>query len=121
MFPPRSSVFAPSSSFPRLTPTYPSFLPNVPLILSPVQYSEVFEAIDVVNNKLCVVKVLKPIKKKKVRRFASYSLLSCVHPTPRRFSLSPRLLSVSPLLPLPLYDRSNANSGSSRTFAAERT
>ncbi|GAA6006591.1 casein kinase II subunit alpha/alpha' [Rhodotorula paludigena] len=32
------------------------------------KYSEVFEAIDIVNDRLVVVKVLKPIKKKKVKR-----------------------------------------------------
>lgn len=33
-----------------------------------MQYSEVFEGIDIVNSKLVVIKVLKPIKKKKVKR-----------------------------------------------------
>lgn len=32
------------------------------------QYSEVFEGYDTVNRKLIVIKVLKPIKKKKVKR-----------------------------------------------------
>ncbi|GAA5897190.1 hypothetical protein JCM5296_002248 [Sporobolomyces johnsonii] len=32
------------------------------------KYSEVFEGIDIVNSKLVVIKVLKPIKKKKVKR-----------------------------------------------------
>ncbi|CEQ42390.1 SPOSA6832_04215 [Sporobolomyces salmonicolor] len=32
------------------------------------KYSEVFEGIDLVNSKLVVIKVLKPIKKKKVKR-----------------------------------------------------
>lgn len=34
----------------------------------PLQYSEVFEGVDVVHHKLIVIKVLKPIKKKKVKR-----------------------------------------------------
>lgn len=32
------------------------------------KYSEVFEGIDVTNNTRCVIKILKPIKKKKVKR-----------------------------------------------------
>eukprot|EP00461_Guttulinopsis_vulgaris_P004511 UN04513 len=32
------------------------------------KYSEVFEAVDVTTNRPCVVKILKPIKKKKIRR-----------------------------------------------------
>jgi casein kinase II subunit alpha len=32
------------------------------------KYSEVFEGINVVNNEKCVVKVLKPVKKKKIKR-----------------------------------------------------
>lgn len=32
------------------------------------KYSEVFEAINVVNNEQCVVKILKPVKKKKIKR-----------------------------------------------------
>jgi casein kinase II subunit alpha len=32
------------------------------------KYSEVFEGINVVNNERCVVKVLKPVKKKKIKR-----------------------------------------------------
>lgn len=32
------------------------------------KYSEVFEAVDVTCNRACVVKILKPIKKKKIRR-----------------------------------------------------
>eukprot|EP01018_Ginkgo_biloba_P006121 Gb_38540 [translate_table: standard] len=33
------------------------------------KYSEVFEGVNTVNNQRCVVKVLKPVKKKKVRFF----------------------------------------------------
>mmetsp|Transcript_391 Transcript_391/g.535 ORF Transcript_391/g.535 Transcript_391/m.535 type:complete len:367 (-) Transcript_391:56-1156(-) len=32
------------------------------------KYSEVFEGINVVNSKKCVIKILKPVKKKKIRR-----------------------------------------------------
>ncbi|TPX37516.1 hypothetical protein SmJEL517_g00549 [Synchytrium microbalum] len=32
------------------------------------KYSEVFEGINVVNNEKCVIKVLKPVKKKKIKR-----------------------------------------------------
>ena len=32
------------------------------------KYSEVFEGVNVVNNEKCVVKVLKPVKKKKIKR-----------------------------------------------------
>lgn len=32
------------------------------------KYSEVFEAINITNNEKCVIKVLKPVKKKKIKR-----------------------------------------------------
>ncbi|WAR11604.1 CSK21-like protein [Mya arenaria] len=32
------------------------------------KYSEVFEAINVTNNEKCVIKILKPVKKKKIKR-----------------------------------------------------
>jgi len=32
------------------------------------KYSEVFEGINVVNNERCVIKILKPVKKKKIKR-----------------------------------------------------
>ncbi|KAI7698027.1 hypothetical protein SSS_03988 [Sarcoptes scabiei] len=32
------------------------------------KYSEVFEAYNIVNNEKCVVKILKPVKKKKIKR-----------------------------------------------------
>ncbi|XP_064467450.1 casein kinase II subunit alpha-like isoform X5 [Ornithodoros turicata] len=32
------------------------------------KYSEVFEAINIANNEKCVVKILKPVKKKKIKR-----------------------------------------------------
>ena len=31
------------------------------------KYSEVFEGINVVTNKQCIIKILKPVKKKKAR------------------------------------------------------
>ena len=32
------------------------------------KYSEVFDGMNVVNNERCVVKILKPVKKKKIKR-----------------------------------------------------
>ena len=32
------------------------------------KYSEVFEGVNVTNNEKCVIKILKPVKKKKIRR-----------------------------------------------------
>jgi casein kinase II subunit alpha len=32
------------------------------------KYSEVFEGINIANNQKCIIKVLKPIKKKKIKR-----------------------------------------------------
>ena len=32
------------------------------------KYSEVFEGINIVNEERCVIKILKPVKKKKIRR-----------------------------------------------------
>jgi len=32
------------------------------------KYSEVFDGINVVNNQRCVIKILKPVKKKKIKR-----------------------------------------------------
>src|SRR3569623_505739 len=32
------------------------------------KYSEVFEGINVTNNEKCIIKILKPVKKKKIRR-----------------------------------------------------
>ena len=31
------------------------------------KYSEVFEGINIRNNQKCIIKILKPVKKKKVR------------------------------------------------------
>lgn len=39
------------------------------------KYSEVFEGINVNNNERCIIKILKPVKKKKVRFFQ----LSCLY------------------------------------------
>lgn len=36
--------------------------------ISPAQYSEVFEGVNVVSEDKCVIKVLKPVKKKKIKR-----------------------------------------------------
>lgn len=33
------------------------------------KYSEVFEGVNVVNNERCIIKILKPVKKKKVHIF----------------------------------------------------
>lgn len=35
------------------------------------KYSEVFEGINTVNNQKCIIKILKPVKKKKVRDLPS--------------------------------------------------
>jgi serine/threonine protein kinase len=32
------------------------------------KYSEVFEGVNIANNDKCVIKVLKPVKKKKIKR-----------------------------------------------------
>jgi casein kinase II subunit alpha len=37
-------------------------------VLGRGKYSEVFEGINVVNYQKCVIKVLKPVKKKKIKR-----------------------------------------------------
>lgn len=39
------------------------------------KYSEVFEGINVNSNERCVIKILKPVKKKKVIIFSVYFLL----------------------------------------------
>ena len=38
------------------------------MLLGRGKYSEVFEGINVVNYQKCVIKVLKPVKKKKIKR-----------------------------------------------------
>jgi casein kinase II subunit alpha len=38
------------------------------MVLGRGKYSEVFEGINVVNYQKCVIKVLKPVKKKKIKR-----------------------------------------------------
>ena len=35
------------------------------------KYSEVFEGVNTVNNQKCIIKILKPVKKKKVKGFHS--------------------------------------------------
>jgi casein kinase II subunit alpha len=32
------------------------------------KYSEVFEGVDITNDEKCVIKILKPVKKKKIKR-----------------------------------------------------
>ncbi len=32
------------------------------------KYSEVFEGVNIVNHEKCIIKILKPVKKKKIRR-----------------------------------------------------
>ncbi len=34
------------------------------------KYSEVFDGVNVVSGERCVVKILKPVKKKKIKRYA---------------------------------------------------
>lgn len=41
---------------------------TVMLLVGRGKYSEVFEGINVVNYQKCVIKVLKPVKKKKIKR-----------------------------------------------------
>ncbi len=41
---------------------------TVVLLLGRGKYSEVFEGINIVNYQKCVIKVLKPVKKKKIKR-----------------------------------------------------
>lgn len=38
------------------------------MVLGRGKYSEVFEGINIVNYQKCVIKVLKPVKKKKIKR-----------------------------------------------------
>lgn len=35
------------------------------------KYSEVFEGMNVLNNTKCVIKILKPVKKKKIKRWGN--------------------------------------------------
>lgn len=35
------------------------------------KYSEVFEGINIKNNERCIIKILKPVKKKKVQNYLS--------------------------------------------------
>lgn len=41
------------------------------------KYSEVFEGVNVTNNTKCVIKILKPVKNKKVRRHAAETPCGC--------------------------------------------
>ncbi|RYE85068.1 MAG: hypothetical protein EOO65_01105 [Methanosarcinales archaeon] len=48
------------------------------------KYSEVFDAVNVVNKERCVVKILKPVKKKKIKRYArSAAHTLAAAPSPR--------------------------------------
>jgi len=40
------------------------------------KYSEVFEGVNIVNNQKCIIKILKPVKKKKVKLFIAHARLS---------------------------------------------
>lgn len=52
---------------PSSSPTYSFALTNA-CLTGRGKYSEVFEGINVVNYQKCVIKVLKPVKKKKIKR-----------------------------------------------------
>ena len=54
------------------------------------KYSEVFEGVNIVNNESCVIKILKPVKKKKVRS---------VHARTWSWRGEPPSSAVCPLLP----------------------
>ena len=41
------------------------------------KYSEVFEGVNTVNNQKCIIKILKPVKKKKVSR-SSRATYTCI-------------------------------------------
>lgn len=43
------------------------------------KYSEVFEGINVTTNEKCIIKILKPVKKKKVISYASFVLCHNLH------------------------------------------
>ena len=42
------------------------------------KYSEVFEGINIVNNQKCIIKILKPVKKKKARARRMPPPLQCM-------------------------------------------
>jgi casein kinase II subunit alpha len=52
----------------HLLPTIFVLNTNMKVLLGRGKYSEVFEGINVVNYQKCVIKVLKPVKKKKIKR-----------------------------------------------------
>lgn len=67
------------------------------------KYSEVFEGINVVNYQKCVIKVLKPVKKKKIKR--EIKILQNLAGGPNVIGLLDVVRDsqvVSPRLPLPL-------------------
>jgi casein kinase II subunit alpha len=52
----------------RSLPSLSAPVANVRSCAGRGKYSEVFEGINVVNYQKCVIKVLKPVKKKKIKR-----------------------------------------------------
>lgn len=42
------------------------------------KYSEVFEGVNVTNNEKCIIKILKPVKKKKVMLIISFTIIERV-------------------------------------------
>lgn len=44
------------------------------------KYSEVFDGINLVTNERCVVKILKPVKKKKIKRCVTPLAATCAAP-----------------------------------------
>ena len=49
------------------------------------KYSEVFEGVNIVNNQKCIIKILKPVKKKKVCSDSAHALTAaCVLPASNR-------------------------------------
>lgn len=49
------------------------------------KYSEVFEGVNAVSSERCVIKILKPVKKKKVLNFDDWDLLICFMPLSRQY------------------------------------
>lgn len=42
------------------------------------KYSEVFEGVNVLNDQRCIIKILKPVKKKKVQGWGGWVVKICV-------------------------------------------
>jgi casein kinase II subunit alpha len=49
------------------------------------KYSEVFEGINMINNEKCIIKVLKPVKKRKIKR--EIKILQCISNGPNVIQL----------------------------------